>query len=72
MTSESSLICLRSRARNEANLKVTRPCFGNLQVFGVVGRADEQIDQVATRADRETESQQISARGPLEEREQGR
>ena len=36
MTSASSLICLRSRARNEANLRLTRPC--SREIAGLRGR----------------------------------
>ena len=39
----------RSRARNEGNLRLTRPCSANLQVSGGVGREDEQIDHLARR-----------------------
>ena len=50
MTSASSLLSVRSRARNEGNLRLTRPRSRDLQVFGVVGRGDDQIDHVARRA----------------------
>ena len=40
----------RSRARNEAILRLTRPCSLEYAGFGVVGRKNEQVDRRERRA----------------------
>ena len=50
MTSECSLGSAQYRARNERNLRLTPPCSREMQVLGVVGHENEDIDRVARRA----------------------
>ena len=44
------LLRARSRARNEAILRLTRPCSSEFAGFGVVGRKNEQVDHGERRA----------------------
>ena len=55
MTSSRSLVCPQCRASDEANLRLTPPCFHELQVFGVVGRNDAPADVAAGHAPGEWE-----------------
>jgi len=50
MRSSRSLVCPQCRASDEANLRLTPPCFHELQVFGVVGRNDALVDGAAGHA----------------------
>ena len=50
MRSSRSLVCPQCRASDEANLRLTPPCFHELQVFGVVGRNDAPADVAAGHA----------------------
>jgi hypothetical protein len=46
----AALLRARSRARNEAILRLTRPCSLEYAGFGVVGRKNEQVDRRERRA----------------------